>query len=56
MGFKNNITRFKLNCNKQFFQWRELEKNFIQSHPKCEMCGITKKLQAHHIIPQYIIN
>lgn len=35
-------------------QWRTVRKDFIAKHPKCEMCGGTKKLEVHHVKPFHL--
>ncbi len=38
-------------------RWREFEKKFWEKHPNekyCHICGSTKKIELHHIIPRHI--
>jgi hypothetical protein len=31
--------------------WPTVERHFIESHPACAACGVTKGVQAHHVAP-----
>jgi len=31
--------------------WSKARKNYLKLHPKCELCGGTKGLEVHHVIP-----
>ena len=35
--------------------WHKLRKLHLKKNPTCAMCGGTKKLQVHHIIPVHIM-
>jgi hypothetical protein len=34
--------------------WPTIRDRYIKSNPKCAVCGSTKNVVAHHIIPFYI--
>ena len=34
--------------------WLEFRDAYVKDNPKCVICGATKKLQVHHIIPFHI--
>ncbi len=35
-------------------QWPKVRAEFLKTHPRCAVCGSTKKLEVHHIIPVHI--
>jgi len=35
-------------------EWRRARNLYISTHGECEMCGITKKLEVHHVVPYHI--
>jgi len=35
-------------------KWRKVRKYHIQSNPVCAICGNTKTLEVHHIVPFHI--
>ena len=35
-------------------RWRKVRKEHLSKHSKCFLCGSTKSLEVHHIIPFYI--
>lgn len=37
--------------SKRSSEWSKVRKEFLKKHPCCEVCGSTKKLVVHHIIP-----
>ena len=36
------------------YQWRKIRKQFLKENPKCAVCGNTKNIVPHHIIPFHI--
>ena len=32
-------------------RWRATRKAYLRLHPKCEISGVKRRLQVHHIIP-----
>lgn len=34
--------------------WRKVRNSYIKKQPTCELCGGTKRLQVHHIIPFWL--
>jgi hypothetical protein len=32
-------------------QWPEVRNTFLKENPSCAVCGGTKRLQVHHIVP-----
>lgn len=32
-------------------QWPTVEKSWLEEHPTCAICGDTKRIQVHHIVP-----
>ena len=34
--------------------WRKLRREFVKNNAQCAVCGTTKKLEVHHIIPFHI--
>jgi 5-methylcytosine-specific restriction endonuclease McrA len=36
------------------YRWRKLRNKHVQDEPFCQMCGIRRKLEAHHIIPWHL--
>jgi len=39
---------------KRSSKWSELRRRFLITHPRCGVCGATKTLRVHHIIPFHI--
>jgi hypothetical protein len=39
---------------KRSSKWSSLQKDFLQSHPVCEICGTNKHLQVHHKKPFHL--
>ena len=37
-----------------WFRWQKLQRAFVTEHCYCEMCGWTKKLNVHHIVPRHV--
>lgn len=35
-------------------EFEKVKRRFLRMHPKCEICGTTKKKVAHHILPVYL--
>lgn len=35
-------------------QWPKIRAEHLRTHPKCELCGGTKKLEVHHIRPFHL--
>lgn len=35
-------------------QWPKVRAEYLKTHPVCAVCGGTKKLEVHHIIPVHI--
>lgn len=50
---KNSLRDIKIKKKRSPF-WSKIEKEFKEKHPKCEICGSTKRLQTHHIKPFHI--
>ncbi len=36
------------------YRWRKVRNIYVKNHPFCEMCGLRKKLEAHHIQPWHL--
>ena len=36
------------------YRWRKVRNIHVREEPYCQMCGIRKKLEAHHIIPWHL--
>jgi hypothetical protein len=34
--------------------WRKVRSSHILKHPRCAVCGLTTKLEVHHVIPFHI--
>lgn len=34
-------------------QWRAVEADFLDKHPRCAACGSDELLQAHHLVPYH---
>ena len=34
--------------------WRSLRKALVEFSPECAVCGYTKSLECHHIIPRHV--
>ena len=32
-------------------QWRSVRAKHLEDHPRCAVCGTTKKVEVHHILP-----
>lgn len=35
-------------------KWRALRKDFLARNPQCAVCGGTKKVEVHHIVPFHL--
>lgn len=35
-------------------RWQSFRKDFIILYPKCQVCGTSKNLNAHHVIPFHL--
>ena len=35
-------------------EWRRARNFYILGHGECEMCGIQKKLEVHHVVPYHV--
>ena len=35
-------------------KWRKVRAEFLKKYPKCAVCGGTKKIEVHHIVPFHI--
>ena len=56
-----NLTRTQLEVQflkqvgiKIWRNWRKLRKHIIEKEGCCAMCGYTKKLEGHHILPRHL--
>ncbi|MAE50088.1 hypothetical protein CMI48_05070 [Candidatus Pacearchaeota archaeon] len=36
-------------------KWRKVRKAFLKENPRCSVCGSTKKIEVHHVVPFYLI-
>ena len=36
------------------YQWRKTRNLYFEDHPVCEMCGIDKDVQVHHVKPWHL--
>jgi hypothetical protein len=36
------------------YQWRKVRNIHVREEPYCQMCGIRKKLEAHHVVPWHL--
>lgn len=43
-----------IRCAERSPKWRTVRKRFLSDHNKCEVCGTTKDLEVHHIVPVHI--
>lgn len=43
--------RFVLEARQRSSQWRELRQAHLLKEPECAVCGRTKDLAVHHVIP-----
>lgn len=34
--------------------WRKVRQKHLKKEPKCQVCGLSKKLEVHHIIPFHV--
>lgn len=34
--------------------WPHVRRDFLAKHPKCVVCGGTKKLEVHHVLPFHL--
>lgn len=39
---------------KRSSKWRKVRNEFVKENPKCAVCGSTKKLEVHHILPYHL--
>ncbi len=39
---------------KRSSKWPAVRREHLRKHPKCEVCGTTKRLQVHHIHPIHL--
>lgn len=39
---------------KRSSDWRKIRKEHLKKHPCCAVCGSSKKLNVHHILPYHI--
>lgn len=35
-------------------RWRSLRKSFLKKNPECAVCGNTKDLVVHHVVPVHV--
>jgi len=35
-------------------KWPTIRKDYLKLHPKCEVCGGTRKLEVHHKVPFHL--
>ena len=45
------LRRFWLERTQRTGVWRKASKDHKKEHPRCEICGRTKKAEAHDVIP-----
>ena len=43
-----------LNILHSEYEWRQVRKIHIELQPKCQMCGMTRLLEVHHVIPWHM--
>ena len=36
------------------YEWRKTRSEFLKNQPLCQMCGITRELQVHHVYPWHL--
>jgi len=41
------------NPNEDKAYWRGLREDFIDAYPRCFVCGGTKNLDVHHVLPRH---
>lgn len=41
-------------CYARSSHWPGVQKAYLKSHAKCEVCGSSKALNVHHVIPVHI--
>ena len=39
---------------KRSSQWPKVRREFLKAHPACAVCGSTKNLEAHHVLPFHL--
>ncbi|MCL4399785.1 HNH endonuclease [Patescibacteria group bacterium] len=52
--FKSKIEKEKTCGATRSSRWPEIREAHLAAHPLCEICGGTKKLNVHHILPFHL--
>jgi len=40
--------------SKRSSKWRKVRKKYLKKFPRCAVCGESKKLELHHILPYHL--
>jgi 5-methylcytosine-specific restriction protein A len=54
MRIKDLVRKNTSKRRKRSSRWRSVRKEHLAINPSCAVCGSTKKLEVHHIVPFHV--